>query len=121
MLEIVATEFRAKQIGITRHAFQCDSQQDLTHSATVERRRVDEIEPAFECDVHALQHFVERNVAKLCTERTRAEAEDREVQVSVAEAPGRDHWRMRGSARRMRKVARWTPASVNVPGDCSSR
>src|SRR5678815_3895240 len=61
------------------------------HSAPIEWRRVDEVEPAFERHAHALQHLFERDVAKLRTKRTRAEAEDGKLQVGVAETPGRNH------------------------------
>ena len=115
VLQIVAAELRAELVAFARHAFQRDAEQHLAHAAAVERRGVDEVEPAIERDADALKRFVELHAAKLRTERRRAETEDWKLEVCLSEWTG-----LHGSAfrRRARGDALQTALAIV---DCSTR
>ena len=83
--EIVAAEFGAEGVAFARHAFQCDTEQDLAHPPAVERRGVDEVEAAVERDAHAPQGLVQRNTAKLSPKGAGAKTEHREVKIGLTE------------------------------------
>ena len=88
MRKVVATELRADGLARARHAFERDAQQNLAHTPSVKWRGINEIQPAVQCDADALDGFFERNAAKLCAERRRAEAEDGNMKVSFSETTG---------------------------------
>ena len=86
VLEIVATELRAERVAVTRHAAQRDTEQHFADAASVERRGVDEVQPAIERHADALQRVLHRDGAELLPERRRAEAEDGKLKTGFAES-----------------------------------
>ena len=83
--QVIPPQFRAKQVAVARDATQGNPQQDLAHPAPVERRGVDEVQPAFEGHSHAGQGLVQLHAAKLLTEGGGSEAEDRKLQAGAAQ------------------------------------
>src|ERR1051325_1477659 len=86
--EVVAAELGAKRVALARYASQRDAQQNFAHAASVERRGVDEVQPAVECDADALQRFVELHAAEFLPKRRCAEAEDWKFEAGIAEGAG---------------------------------
>ena len=86
--DIVAAKLRAKPVAVARDAAEGDAEEHLGHAASVERRRVDEVEPAVEGDPDRVQGLVEGDAAEFLAKRRGAEAEDGEVDPGLAEGAG---------------------------------
>ena len=102
MRQVVATEFGAQRVALARDTFERDAEEHLAHAASVERRRIDKVEPALQRDAHAAERFVESDVSKLSAEGAGAETKNRKVKIGVSETTSLHRRRGKDDAKRLR-------------------
>src|SRR6266498_2366282 len=86
--QVVAAEFGAERVTVARHPAQGDAQQHFAHSPAIERRGVDEVQPAFERNVDGPNALIERDRPEFLPERAGAETEHGKPQSGPSEESG---------------------------------
>src|SRR5262249_30184421 len=79
--EIVTAQFGAKNVTLPRHVAQGNPQEHLARSPTVERRGVDEVQPALEGHANARQGLLQRDAAAFLAQRRGAETQNGQSQT----------------------------------------